>query len=68
MLNFLLVHFPPETGTTAPAADDFLSARGLVLRRLEAYGLPDALRLSIGTKEANEALVAAMAELIGKAA
>ncbi|NNE21100.1 MAG: histidinol-phosphate transaminase [Rhizobiales bacterium] len=65
--NFLLVHFPPENGVTAHQADDFLSARGLVLRRLDGYGLPDALRLTIGTSEANEAVVAALAELLGKA-
>lgn len=65
--NFLLVHFLPENGITAHEADDFLSARGLVLRRLDGYGLPDALRLTIGTQEANEGVVAALAELLGKA-
>jgi histidinol-phosphate aminotransferase len=57
--NFLLIHFARGK---APAADEFLSARGLVLRRMEAYGLPDALRLTVGTEEANQALVAALAE------
>ncbi|MDH3741768.1 MAG: histidinol-phosphate transaminase [Hyphomicrobiales bacterium] len=65
--NFLLVHFLPENGVTAHEADDFLSARGLVLRRLDGYGLPDALRLTVGTKEANEGVVAALAEVLGKA-
>ena len=66
--NFLLVHFPPEVGVTAHQADDFLCSRGVVLRRLDAYGLPEALRLSIGTGEANKAVVAGLAELLGKAA
>ncbi len=57
--NFLLVHFPPGE---APEADEFLSARGLVLRRMEVYDLPDALRLSVGSEEANLALLAALAE------
>ena len=57
--NFLLVHFPPGE---APEADEFLSARGLVLRRMEVYHLPDALRLSVGSEEANLALLAALGE------
>ena len=66
--NFLLVHFPPELGVSAHDADDFLSTRGLVLRCLDAYGLPSALRLSIGTGQANEAVVAALKELLEKVA
>ncbi|HFQ15214.1 MAG TPA: histidinol-phosphate transaminase, partial [Rhodobacteraceae bacterium] len=31
--NFLLIHFPPTPGRTAAEADQFLSARGLILRR-----------------------------------
>lgn len=57
--NFLLVHFPPGK---APQADEFLSARGLILRRMEAYHLPDALRVSVGSEEANGALIAALGE------
>ncbi len=66
--NFLLVHFGNEPGCTAYDADAFLSARGLILRRLDAYGLPDALRLSIGAEEANKAVLAALKEFLQKAA
>ena len=64
--NFLLIRFAggPQA---ARYADEFLRARGLFLRRLEAYGLPDALRLSIGTDEANAAVLAAFAELDAEA-
>jgi histidinol-phosphate aminotransferase len=62
--NFLLIHFPAESGRTARDADEFLTARGLILRRLENYGLPGALRLSIGTEEANRAVVAALGEFM----
>lgn len=55
--NFLLVHFPQEPGRTAADADAYLSARGFVLRRVENYHLPHALRLSIGTEEANRGVV-----------
>jgi len=61
--NFLLVHFPAN-GRGAAAADAFLSERGLILRRMESYGLPAALRLTVGTEEANLALVAALGEFM----
>jgi histidinol-phosphate aminotransferase len=43
-------------------ADRFLSARGLILRGVAAYGLPDSLRLTIGPEAANRAVVAALAD------
>ncbi|MBS7543673.1 histidinol-phosphate transaminase [Ancylobacter oerskovii] len=64
--NFVLVHFPDVDGKRAPDADAFLSARGLILRRMDAYGLPGALRLTVGTEEANRLLVAVLAEFLGK--
>ncbi|BBF94758.1 histidinol-phosphate transaminase [Blastochloris tepida] len=63
--NFLLVHFPSEPGRTAKDADAFLTARGLVLRGVGAYGLPGALRLTVGDEEANRLVVAALAEFLG---
>ncbi|MCG6122164.1 MAG: histidinol-phosphate transaminase [Microvirga sp.] len=62
--NFLLVHFPKEPGRTARDADAFLTQRGLILRRVEGYGLPDALRLTLGTEEANRLVVAALAAFL----
>jgi histidinol-phosphate aminotransferase len=62
--NFLLLHFPPQAGRTAKDADAFLGARGLVLRAVAAYGLPNALRLTIGTAEANRLVVAALADFV----
>jgi len=57
--NFLLMHFP-EGAKSAPCADAFLTARGLLLRRMEAYGLPKALRLTVGSEEANRTLIVAL--------
>lgn len=51
--NFVLVTFPGERGKTAEEADAYLSARGLIVRAVTAYGLPDSLRITIGTEEAN---------------
>ncbi|UOK72500.1 histidinol-phosphate transaminase [Ancylobacter polymorphus] len=63
--NFLLVHFPQTPGRTAKEADAFLSQRGLILRRVDSYGLPDALRVTIGTEEANRLLVEALKAFMG---
>jgi histidinol-phosphate aminotransferase len=66
--NFVLIHFPWEKGRTAAEADAFLSARGLVLRQVGVYGLPHALRMSVGCEEANRLVVKTLAEFLGKAA
>ncbi len=55
--NFVLIHFPQEKGKTAADADAFLTERGLVLRALPNYGLPHALRMTVGTEEANRLVV-----------
>jgi histidinol-phosphate aminotransferase len=62
--NFILVHFPQDAQHTAAKADAFLTARGLILRRMEGYGLPACLRLTIGSEEANGAVVAALKEFL----
>jgi len=64
--NFILIHFPETKGKTAKDADALLTARGCVLRAVAAYHLPNALRMSIGTEEANKRVVATLAEMMGK--
>lgn len=49
MGNFVLADF--ETPARAEAADAYLRARGLIVRRVAGYGLPHCLRISIGTAE-----------------
>jgi histidinol-phosphate aminotransferase len=66
--NFILIHFPKAKGRTSRDADAFLSARGLILREVSSYDLPDALRLTVGTEQANRLVVAALAEFMGKKA
>ncbi|MCB1487798.1 MAG: histidinol-phosphate transaminase [Bauldia sp.] len=66
--NFLLVHFPDEPGRTAADADTFLVARGVVVRQVGSYGLPNALRMTIGSDEANEATLAALGDFMAGAA
>lgn len=65
--NFLLIHFPDTPGHGAAAADDFLRARGLILRRVGVYGFPNALRMTVGTGEANELVVAAVRDFLAGA-
>jgi histidinol-phosphate aminotransferase len=62
--NFLLLHF--SDAAEARAADGFLTARGLVLRAVGAYGLPQCLRLTIGSEEANRLVVASLAEFCSR--
>src|ERR1700722_11325850 len=64
--NFVLIHFPDTKGRTAKDAYAFLTARGLILRYVAAYKLPNALRLSVGTEEANRLVVAALKDFMGR--
>jgi len=58
--NFVLVHFSSVEKHSAHAADAFLQEHGFVVRRMDAYGLPNSLRITIGTEEANRGLVACL--------
>ncbi|WP_163265643.1 histidinol-phosphate transaminase [Chelativorans alearense] len=62
--NFLLVHFAENGSKTAAEADAFLTARGFVLRRVTAYGFPNALRMTVGPEEANRGVVSALTEFL----
>jgi histidinol-phosphate aminotransferase len=62
--NFVLIHFPETKGRTAKDADAFLTQRGLILRYVAAYQLPNALRLTVGSEEANRLVVQALAEFM----
>ena len=62
--NFLLVHFPQTEGRTAADADRFLSENGVIVRAVSAYGLPNALRMTIGSDEANLRLIEVLTQFI----
>jgi histidinol-phosphate aminotransferase len=66
--NFVLIHFAEAKGKTAKDADAFLLKRGLVLRQLAAYNLPNALRVTVGTEEANRLVVSALSEYMANEA
>jgi histidinol-phosphate aminotransferase len=58
--NFVLVHFPDAEGKDAIAANAFLTEKGLIVRPLQPYGLPNALRISIGLDDDNRSVVEAL--------
>jgi histidinol-phosphate aminotransferase len=62
--NFVLIHFAASGVHTAKAADEFLMSRGIILRGVGNYGLPNCLRLTIGTEEANRMVAAALEEFM----
>jgi histidinol-phosphate aminotransferase len=47
--NFVLADF--GTAERALAADEYMRQRGLILRRVGSYGLPQCLRITVGTAE-----------------
>lgn len=59
--NFVLVRF-----ADSKAADAFLRARGLIVRAMGGYGLGDWLRITIGTGEENQLVVAALSEFVAQ--
>ena len=62
--NFLLVRFAATPGHDAVAADAYLARRGIIPRKVAAYGLPDWLRITIGTETETRATAEAMADFI----
>lgn len=55
--NFVLAGFPGQHAEKANLAEAYLAAHGIFVRNMAAYGLPRALRISVGTEEANHAVV-----------
>lgn len=55
--NFIMVGFGDPARTTA--ANNHLLERGIIVREIAAYGLEQQLRISIGTAEENDKLLAA---------
>ncbi|GEO81207.1 pyridoxal phosphate-dependent aminotransferase [Pararhodospirillum oryzae] len=55
--NFLLVHFDPEGPRSVAPADAYLRQNGLICRRVAGYGLPHALRITIGRDDEMQFLI-----------
>lgn len=59
--NFVLVLFN-DGKHTAAAANDWLNAKGIIVRPVGGYGLPNALRITVGTEDQNRAVIDALSE------
>jgi histidinol-phosphate aminotransferase len=64
--NFVLIHFPEIDGKRAADADAFLTSRGYILRAVKGYGLPNALRMTVGSEEANRGVIETLGEFMGR--
>src|SRR5438105_5030981 len=62
--NFVLPQFPDDAARNADAAFAYLQSRGILTRKMGAYGLPKHLRITIGTGEEMEIVAAALAEFM----
>lgn len=58
--NFVMTRFP--SAELCAAATAALARRGILVMPLGGYGLPDALRITIGTASANEAVIGVLKE------
>ena len=64
--NFVLARFPDQRHKNADAAFAFLQSRGILTRKMGAYGLPQHLRITIGTGREMETVEGALAEFTAK--
>ncbi len=60
LTNFVLAHFGERLPQGAQAFKRFLGERGVSVRSMDAYDLPDALRVSVGSVAGNEAFAEAL--------
>jgi len=59
---------PPDQRQGPPPRRQALDLARLILRQVGAYGLPHALRMTVGGEEANRLVVAALAEFMARPA
>lgn len=62
--NFVLFHFDRLALANANDADTFLKSRGVIVRKVGAYGFPNALRMTIGSADDNTRALAALADYL----
>ena len=62
--NFVLIHFPADGEKTAAKADAFLMKGGVILRGVASYGLPNCLRMTVGTEEQNRLAVSLLQQFM----
>ena len=65
--NFILVTFPATGPLTAEAANEALADDGIIVRWLPGQGLPNALRITIGTEAETRAVAASLRRFVESA-
>ena len=63
--NFVLV--PLGSPQRAKAAQDFLRTRGILVRQMGGYHLPDFLRVSVGLEDELKAFIEALGDFLKQA-
>lgn len=58
--NFILVHIGPNAGTVFVE----LEKRGVIVRPMNGYGMPESLRVTVGTAEQNAKFLSALEEIL----
>ena len=64
--NYLMFRLPDDCGYTAQNVVDALLTRGVIIRPLKSYGLPDHLRVSIGNATENKMFVNTLGNLLAR--
>ncbi|CAK7056579.1 MAG: Histidinol-phosphate aminotransferase [Desulfovibrio sp.] len=62
--NFLMFALPPDKGYSAKNVFEALLTRGVIIRPLQSYKLPDHLRVTVGNPMENRIFITALASLI----
>lgn len=66
--NFLMFGLPPDMGHSAQSVFKALLARGVIIRPLQSYKLPNHLRVTVGSPAENRIFIAELASLLDTAA
>lgn len=66
--NFIMFSLPPDRGYSARNVFEALLTRGVIIRPLQSYGLPDHLRVTVGNAMENKVFITAIASLLNAAA
>jgi histidinol-phosphate aminotransferase len=62
--NFVLPRFPDDGRHDADSAFEFLLSRHIITRKMGGYGLPDRIRITVGTAEENHKVAMTLAEFM----
>lgn len=62
--NFLMFQIPQDFALDAKGLFEELLKRGVIIRPLTSYGLPDRLRVSIGREDENRFFIRALQEIV----